>query len=33
MKVCVADSNLYVHDYVRGIRYLYLTRDTLANFN
>lgn len=33
MKVCVADSNMYVHDYVRGIRYLYLTRDTLANFN
>lgn len=33
MKVCVADSNMYVHDYVRGIMYLYLTRDTLANFN
>lgn len=33
MKVCVADSNMYVHDYVRGIKYLYLTRDTLANFN
>ena len=33
MKVCVADSNMYVHDYVRGIRYLYLTRDTLTNFN
>nr|DAU42587.1 MAG TPA: hypothetical protein [Caudoviricetes sp.] len=32
-KVCVADSNMYVHDYVRGIRYLYLTRDTLTNFN
>ena len=33
MKVCVADSNMYVHDYVRGIMYLYLTRDTLANCN